>query len=214
MQDWDLGEGNTGFRCTARLFDPVLFSIGGTDGRPLAFHPYAAGNRRVGRYGSVFLSRVVARAVAACLIADLCWYWLGIHRGSKILNLLCKISLEPDSCVKRTENCSSGTARRVLFAKFVPGLSTAAAPLAGMFRMKIWKFAMADGAGALIWAGTYSALGFVFRNQLDALRKARSELAAGLLPWPPRSGASWPGSIFRDVGFSVAYASPALTLRS
>ena len=120
-------------------------------------------------------------AVIACVIADLCWYWLGIHKGSKILNLLCKISLEPDSCVKRTENMFVRYgAPGLLFAKFVPGLSTAAAPLAGMFRMKIWKFGLADGAGALIWAGTYSALGFIFRNQLDDLAQG-AERAGGWL---------------------------------
>ena len=109
-------------------------------------------------------------AVAACLLADSMWYWLGIYRGSSVLKLLCKISLEPDSCVRRTENMFVRYgARGLLFAKFVPGLSTAAPPLAGMFRMKIWKFLLADAAGSLIWAGAYSALGFVFRNQLEDL---------------------------------------------
>ena len=122
--------------------------------------------------GSGQLSYLLAllTAVAACLTADLLWYWLGTYKGSSILRLLCKISLEPDSCVRRTENMFIRYgARGLLFAKFVPGLSTAAAPLAGMFRMKLWKFALADATGAAIWAGAYSALGFVFRNQLDQL---------------------------------------------
>lgn len=114
-------------------------------------------------------------AVLAALIADFSWYWLGVYKGSSILQLLCKISLEPDSCVRRTENMFVRYgAPGLLFAKFVPGLSTAAAPLAGMFRMKIWKFLLADGLGALIWAGSYSALGFIFRNQLEEL----AEIAA------------------------------------
>ncbi len=121
-------------------------------------------------------------AVGACLIADLLWYWLGVYKGSKILNLLCKISLEPDSCVRRTENMFVRYgARGLLFAKFVPGLSTAAAPLAGMFRMKIWKFALADSAGSLIWAGSYSALGFVFRNQLDDLAQGAARAGGWLI---------------------------------
>jgi membrane protein DedA with SNARE-associated domain len=117
-------------------------------------------------------------AVAACLFADSLWYWLGVHRGSSVLKLLCKISLEPDSCVRRTENMFVRYgARGLLFAKFVPGLSTAAPPLAGMFRMKIWKFLLADAIGSLIWAGAYSALGFVFRNQLEDL--AQGAVQAG-----------------------------------
>jgi len=117
---------------------------------------------------SFFLALLVS--VSACLVADCMWYWLGVYKGSSILRLLCKISLEPDSCVQRTENVFVRYgARALLFAKFVPGLSTAAAPLAGMFRMKIWKFALADSIGAFIWAGTYSTLGFLFRNQLEDL---------------------------------------------
>lgn len=120
--------------------------------------------------GDLNFAIALLTAVGACLIADSIWYWLGIHKGSSILNLLCKISLEPDSCVRRTENMFVRYgARGLLFAKFVPGLSTAAAPLAGMFRMNIWKFWLADAAGSLIWAGSYSALGYLFRNQLEDL---------------------------------------------
>jgi len=120
--------------------------------------------------GDLNFALALVTAVAACLVADSMWYWLGIHKGSSILNLLCKISLEPDSCVRRTENMFIRYgARGLLFAKFVPGLSTAAAPLAGMFRMKIWKFALADMVGSFIWAGSYSALGYLFRNQLEDL---------------------------------------------
>ena len=66
-------------------------------------------------------------ALAACLIADNTWYWLGVYRGASILNLLCKISMEPDSCVRNTENMFLKYGPRgLLFSKFVPGLSTAA----------------------------------------------------------------------------------------
>jgi len=132
---------------------PMLLAIGALAGNGQFSYPLALGC-----------------AVAACLTADLLWYWLGIYKGASILNLLCKISLEPDSCVRRTEKMFVRYgARGLLFAKFVPGLSTAAAPLAGMFRMKIWKFVLTDGMGSVIWAGTYSGLGFIFRNQLDDL---------------------------------------------
>ncbi len=120
--------------------------------------------------GDLNFALALLTAVAACLVADSIWYWLGIHKGASILNLLCRISLEPDSCVRRTENMFIRYgAPGLLFSKFVPGLSTAAAPLAGMFRMKIWKFGLADAAGSLIWAGSYSCLGYLFRNQLEDL---------------------------------------------
>jgi membrane protein DedA with SNARE-associated domain len=126
---------------------------------------------------SYFTAMVVA--VVASLIADSIWYWLGVYRGASILNLLCKISLEPDSCVRSTENMFlKYGARCLLFAKFVPGLSTAACPLAGMFRMEVWKFCLFDGLGAFFWAGAYSGLGFLFRDQLESLAQQAAD--AGL----------------------------------
>ncbi|MCU1262397.1 MAG: hypothetical protein JWO80_5282 [Bryobacterales bacterium] len=120
-------------------------------------------------------------AVTASLIADSIWYWMGVYRGSAILKLLCKISLEPDSCVRRTENMFVRYgAPGLLFSKFLPGLSTAAAPLAGMFRMNILKFTLADGLGALIWATAYSGLGYVFHDQLEDLAEHAAKTGSRL----------------------------------
>src|SRR5579859_1151953 len=80
-------------------------------------------------------------AVGASLTADSIWYMLGRVRGIKILQLLCKISLEPDSCVRRTEGVfSKQGARSLLVAKFVPGMGTVAPPLAGIFHMRPLRF--------------------------------------------------------------------------
>ena len=119
-------------------------------------------------------------ALSACMVADLFWYWLGSQRGASILKLLCRISLEPDSCVRNTENVFQRWGARVLLvAKFVPGLSTAAPPLAGMFQMKLWRFLVFDGGGALLWIVAYSGAGYVFRTELEDLAR----LAAGMGAW-------------------------------
>jgi hypothetical protein len=68
----------------------------------------------------------------------------------------------------------------LLFSKFVPGLSTAAAPLAGMFRMKIWKFVLSDGLGAFIWASVYSGLGYIFHDQLEDLAQQAARMGSWL----------------------------------
>lgn len=108
--------------------------------------------------------------IVACLGADNLWYWMGSRRGASILKLLCRISLEPDSCVRRTQNMFLRYGEKgLLFAKFVPGLSAAAAPLAGMFSMKRWRFALFDGLGSVFWAGAYMGTGYAFRNQLEDL---------------------------------------------
>jgi len=130
--------------------------------------------------GDLRLFPALLAAVVACLIADNTWYWLGVYRGASILKFICKISLEPDSCVRNTENMFLKYGPRgLLFSKFVPGLSTAATPLAGMFRMRLWKFSLFDGLGSLIWASAYGALGFLFRDQLEDL----AEKALGMGSW-------------------------------
>jgi membrane protein DedA with SNARE-associated domain len=154
---------------------PILLAVGALAGRgDLGFVP------------------ALAAAVAACLIADNVWYWMGVYRGASILRLLCKISLEPDSCVRDTENMFlKWGARGLLFSKFVPGLSTAACPLAGMFRMEIWKFCLFDGLGSLIWAGAYSALGYLFRNQLESLAEKAIGMGAWLFVIVVTAAAGW-----------------------
>jgi membrane protein DedA with SNARE-associated domain len=132
--------------------------------------------------GRLSLALALALAVVAALIADSVWYKLGRRRGHAILNLLCRISLEPDSCVRRTENAfARNGARSLLVAKFIPGLSTAAPPLAGMLRMRASRFVTWDAAGALLWAGTFAGLGFVFSAQLDRVTAYAQRLGSGLL---------------------------------
>jgi membrane protein DedA with SNARE-associated domain len=120
--------------------------------------------------------------VAASLISDLAWFELGKRHGARMLALLCRISLEPDSCVRRTENVlAAGGARALLFAKFVPGLSTAAPAVAGMLRMRLSRFVLWDVAGAVIWAGSSMAVGYVFSSQLERVAELLATLGSRLV---------------------------------
>jgi membrane protein DedA with SNARE-associated domain len=118
--------------------------------------------------GHFSLPTSIAVTVAACLLDDLAWYWLGRRYGSSILRLVCRISLEPDSCVRRTEDvfARQGT-RALLYAKFVPGLSTVVTPVAGLARLGPGLFLLADTAGAAIWSATYLLVGYVFSTQIE-----------------------------------------------
>src|SRR6202171_4502199 len=121
-------------------------------------------------------------AVAASLTADSIWYMLGRVKGIKILQLLCKISLEPDSCVRRTEGVfSKQGARSLLVAKFLPGLSTVAPPLAGIFHMRPRRFLLFDACGALLWAGSFLGLGFIFSGQIERIAEHALSLGGCLL---------------------------------
>jgi membrane protein DedA with SNARE-associated domain len=127
--------------------------------------------------GKIALTFAVTVALIAVILADLFWYSLGRFRGGRVLKLLCRISLEPDSCVRRTENLFVRYgARSLLVAKFVPGLNTAAPSLAGIFRMPVRRFMLFDSLGGFLWVATFAGLGFIFSDQLE-------QIAAHSLRW-------------------------------
>jgi len=120
--------------------------------------------------GRMDFALAVGLVIIAALVADLFWYYLGRYRGSRVLKLLCRISLEPDSCVRRTEDVFARLgAQSLLIAKFVPGLNTTAPPLAGIFRMPVSRFMLFDGLGAFVWAASFVGLGYIFGDQLEQI---------------------------------------------
>jgi membrane protein DedA with SNARE-associated domain/rhodanese-related sulfurtransferase len=99
------------------------------------------------------LPLVLASALAGSLLADSVWYGLGKRYGSAMVRLVCKLSLESTACVRKTEGYfTKRGATALLLAKFVPGLGTVAAPIAGQIGMGYGKFLAFDGMGALLWA--------------------------------------------------------------
>ena len=146
-------------------------------GLPLPAIPLLLAAGALAGSGRMDLTLALGLAVVAALMGDLVWYYLGRRRGSRVLNLLCRISLEPDSCVRRTENVFvRHGAQALLIAKFVPGLNTAAPALAGIFRMAVPRFILFDGLGALFWAATFTGMGFIFSDQIE-------RIATYLLRW-------------------------------
>jgi membrane protein DedA with SNARE-associated domain len=120
--------------------------------------------------------------VLASVAADFIWYQLGRRKGIRILQLLCKISLEPDSCVRRTQGIfSKQGARSLLLSKFVPGLGTVAPPLAGIFHMRTRRFLLFDATGSLLWGGTFLGLGYVFSGQIERVAERLASLGGWLL---------------------------------
>src|SRR5512147_1339546 len=95
----------------------------------------------------------LALSVLACSVADLAWFWAGRRYGYRILKLLCRVSLSPDSCVRQTEaNYEKRGAATLVIAKFVPGLATVAPPVAGALGLKTSSFLLYNGAGAALWS--------------------------------------------------------------
>ncbi|HEY8181912.1 MAG TPA: VTT domain-containing protein [Thermoanaerobaculia bacterium] len=119
------------------------------------------------REGRISSTHVLIASVLASLIADWIWFMLGRRYGYRILKTLCRISLSPDSCVRDTESkFERWGLKSLLFAKFVPGFSTVAPPLAGAARHSTIKFLIYDALGAAVWAGSAVAVGRAFHTAI------------------------------------------------
>jgi membrane protein DedA with SNARE-associated domain len=118
--------------------------------------------------GSVFV--VFLLATLAAVSADYGWYLFGRKRGHRVLRLLCSVSLNPDSCVHKTEaTFERHGLKSLLLAKFIPGLNTIAPPMAGMLRTSTPKFLLFDSGGASLWAGTAALVGYIWRREVEAI---------------------------------------------
>ena len=149
---------------------------------PLPSIPLLLAAGSLAHAGRLDLGLALAACVSAALVADSLWFHLGRTRGTRVLRWICRISMEPDSCVRRTENVFLRYGMNsLLVAKFVPGLNAVAAPLAGSSGAPAWRFLLFDAAGALLWSGTYLALGYLFSEQLETILAFASGMGSGLL---------------------------------
>jgi membrane protein DedA with SNARE-associated domain len=132
--------------------------------------------------GTLHLLPLAAVVVAASLLGDVPWYLAGRRYGYRVLRTLCRISLEPDSCVKQTENIFSRWGPpSLLLAKYIPGFSTVAPPLAGAMRVGFCRFVVYSAAAAALWAAVPVASGFFFRREIELLLARIEAMGAGAL---------------------------------
>lgn len=114
------------------------------------------------------LGMLLAAAVVASVIADWIWYGAGRAFGYRVLAGLCKLSINPASCVSTTEaRFLRWGVSSLVIAKFIPGFSTVAPPIAGALRMKLPGFLLAAAAGASLWAGLALATGWLMRDAVQ-----------------------------------------------
>jgi membrane protein DedA with SNARE-associated domain/rhodanese-related sulfurtransferase len=134
------------------------------------------------RSGDFAFAVVVEAAAIAALAADLIWYELGRFHGRSILRLLCRIALEPDYCVRRTEDTFERLGLWALLpAKFIPGFNAATVPLAGMIKTPLLRFLAFDIAAVTLWSSVYTLLGYVFSHEIVRLSIYLSRLGASVL---------------------------------
>ncbi|MEC5385262.1 DedA family protein/thiosulfate sulfurtransferase GlpE [Uliginosibacterium sp. H3] len=129
--------------------------------------------------GSLSASTVLMLAVLGSSIANFAWYLAGRRYGLRILGLMCRITISPDACVRRTENTFArwGVAS-LLVARFVPGLSALSSPLAGATGIGAARFLFFDALGTLLWAGTAIGAGMLLHRQVDAFLNALASIGS------------------------------------
>jgi membrane protein DedA with SNARE-associated domain len=140
--------------------EPVLLAAGALAGAGLLTLPF-----------------VIAVGVGAALLSDVIWYEIGRARGSQVTRLLCRIALEPDSCVRRSQETFARYGKgALLVAKFVPGLNTVMQPLAGILGMPRSRFLLVDALGALLWVGAYGGLGYLLSDYVERVAASARHL--------------------------------------
>lgn len=132
--------------------------------------------------GQLSLGELFVGSVAACLIADSGWYWVGQKYGIRVLKTLCRISLEPDSCVSQTQTrFERWGVNSLVIAKFVPGLAIIAPPLAGAMRIGWPRFLVLSTLSAALWAGFALLAGVLFRAQIQQLLQTLDQLGSAVV---------------------------------
>lgn len=127
-----------------------------------------------GRYPTLALFAI---AILGCLVADLAWYAGGRRYGGRVVRSVCRISISPDSCVRRTESLfARHGARSLVVAKFIPGFAAIATALSGNGRVPLGTFLFYDTIGAALYTGLGIGLGMLFRNAVSDVLDVLAEL--------------------------------------
>ncbi len=151
-------------------------------GAPLPAAPWLLAAGALGATGKMNWFVALGAATLGSILADLIWFYLGRYGGYRVLSLLCRVSLEPDSCVRRTQDVFTRYGMRgVIAAKFIPGLSTLAPPLTGSSGVSAPRFFFFDGLGSLLYGGCFIILGVLFSHQLEQIINALAGLGSSAL---------------------------------
>jgi len=153
---------------------------------------------------------VLAAAVLASVVADWLWYGAGRMFGYRVLSGLCWLSINPASCVSQTEarfvRWGPGS---LVIAKFIPGFSTVAPPIAGSLRMAMPGFLLAAATGAALWAGLALGAGWLFRHEVQTIISALDAYSGNALILVAVITACWLGwKVLRKYQFRKRSAIP------
>ncbi len=162
----------------------VLFAVVFIEeiGVPLPAAPWLLAAGALAGTGQLHWAGALAAATVASILADMVWFYLGRYAGDRILRLLCRITLEPDSCTRRTQEFFTRYGMPgVVMAKFIPGIGTLAPPMAGSSGVSVPRFLIFDGLASLLHAGSFMLIGGLFHHQLTPILNALASLGKGAI---------------------------------
>jgi membrane protein DedA with SNARE-associated domain/rhodanese-related sulfurtransferase len=149
------------------VFAAVLLEQGGL---PVPAAPILVVAGALAADGAMRPELILLAAFAACLVADHTWYITGRIFGRGLLAGICKLSLSPDTCVRKTDDLISRHGPALLLvAKFIPGVSAVAIPTAAAMGLSYRRFLLFDSVGCLLWAGAYIGAGVIFSREITRL---------------------------------------------
>ena len=166
MESWISGIATHGYTI---LFSAVfLEAVGVPIPAALALLIAGAASAR----GAMHWTYAVGGSLAAMLLGDTLMFVMGRYSGWWLLGILCRVSLNPESCILRSADSFYRRGRALLvIAKFIPGINTMAPPMAGCMRMRLLQFLRLDFAGSLLYIGAYFSIGFAFSGALEAVTR-------------------------------------------
>jgi membrane protein DedA with SNARE-associated domain len=126
----------------------------------------------VAAYGDLHLYFVFGVGLLAMVLGDLILYFLGRVSGWALLGFLCRLSVNPETCILRSAEYFYRRGKMtLLFAKFIPGINAMSPPLAGSMKMRLGDFVLYDALGAAFYVGAYSLLGYLCSDFLRAITR-------------------------------------------
>lgn len=139
-------------------------------GLPLPAMPVLLAAGVLAGLGKMSFGAAILLAVAACLIGDVIWFWLGRRYGGSVTRILCRMSFEPDNCVRKTSDAFTKHGPvALLLAKFFPGIGTVSIPLAGSSGMRWLPFLLYDLGGSLLYVIAWAGIGLALANSAEKL---------------------------------------------
>jgi len=151
-------------------------------GAPAPAVPMLLGAGALAGTGRMNLASAIAAAMGATVVADVVWYWLGRAHGTRVLELLCRFSLDPDSLIRHAkQRFAAHRLRYLVLAKFLPGVNPLAAGLAGAVPIQLQRFVLYAAAGALLWAGAWMTLGYLSADAIEIIATRAKQVGMPLV---------------------------------